>query len=567
MSRIVFINVPAHPTAVLSIYPPVGILLISSCLKMYGHEVAYIDADIERLCIADTICRCSALQPDLIGISLNVAQVAAGAPIITALSDKLHVPIVVGGPYVTGVGPESLNLLTGVHYAILHEGEYGMVDLLEYLSGRKPIEQVGNLVYRLNGIIRYNPIERINNLDALPLPDYSLISTAIDRYQAPEPVLAHPSLQIMCTRGCPFSCSFCSSPATWGKRVTFRSTDSVIAEVALLKGQFDVHEIFFQDDTLNARPAWFMELCDKIIERDFHRTIAFKCPFRVTERLLTPELLAKAKQANFWMIFYGVESGNQSMLDKMNKQASLHEIRRAFQITKEAGIRTFASFMIGNDGETMETVKDSLTLLEEIQPEFGGFAIAAPFPGSELYRIAARKGHILHTDFTRYTFGECILRTDSLDYPDITILALEANSKFSVIKERYSSQQLLPPSVRVELAVTQPIPQLRCSEQVGIRVAVSNRSQWSLASGNPYPVHLSYHWLNPDSEAVIFDGMRSVIQVPILPDETRNLSMIVAAPPTPGAYILALTLVQEHCFWFEQHMPNLPLLTHVTVID
>lgn len=447
-----FINIPGHKETVMTVYPPVGILSMSSCLKLEGCKVNFIDADACRLNPEQVVNLLKNDPPQLIGISLNVSQVSHSVAYIEEIRKKFpSTPFVLGGPYVTGVQEDIFKDFPIVDYAVLNEGEYAIVDLVEYIKGEKRIEDVRNLIYKSGDKIAKNRIERILDLDSLPLPDYSLVLNNIKRYKAPYPSIASPSIAIMCTRGCPYKCTFCSSPSIWSRKVTFRSTDSVIDEILLLKKMFNVREIFFQDDTLNARPAWFFELCDKIIAHGLHKEIFFKCPFRLNKTILTEDILRKAKEANFWMIFYGVESGNQEMLDKINKNVKVDDIVRAFRLTRKAELSSYASFMIGNYGETKKTVHDSMRLLKKIMPDYGGFAIAAPFPGTELYRIAVEKKLLILNDFRRYQFGDCILRTEELNVEDIVSLAREANEllnrnrgslKFRIISRKYLSSKV-----------------------------------------------------------------------------------------------------------------------------
>lgn len=431
MFPITFINVPSHKEIVMTVYPPVGILSMSSCLKQSGNKVNFIDADIHRLNPKQVIELLKILPPQLIGISLNVSQVSHSVVYIEEIWRHFpNIPIILGGPYVTGVQEKIFKDFPLVRYAVIHEGEWAIKDFVDFLKGEKSIGEVRNLIYKINGRINRNKVERILDLDSLPLPDYSLVLEYIDKYLGAYPSITSPSIAIMCTRGCPDNCAFCSSPVTWGRKVTFRKTDNIVNEILDLKKTINVKEIFFQDDTLNARPSWFFELCDKIISNGLHKEIFFKCPLKVNKEILSEELLRKAKEANFWMIFYGVESGNQEMLNNMNKNITVEEIKRAFKLTREAGLASFASFMIGNYGETRETVRDSMKLLKKIMPDYGGFAIAAPFPGSELYRIAVEKKLITLTDFKKYQYGDCILKTDALDTKDIMSLVGKANDLF-----------------------------------------------------------------------------------------------------------------------------------------
>lgn len=569
MPTVTFINIPTRKDAVLSVYPPVGILSMAACLKERGYSASFIDADVLQLGPDDVAQLTTKEPPRIVGISLTVGQVAHAEHYIAAIQRMLPaVSVAVGGPYVSGVGKNIFHDFPTIDYAVVKEGERAIVDLVEHLEGKKDLGAVRNLLYRQDGVVCQNAVERILDIEALPLPDYSLISDFFDKYKAPDPSIASPSMLIMCTRGCPYECTFCSSPTTWERRVTFRSTDSVIKEIIHLRKIFNVREIFFQDDTLNARPAWFIELCEKLIDHGLHNGIYYKCPFRVDQMLLTAELLKKAKQAHFWMIFYGVESGNEDMLRSMKKKVTVDEIRRAFRLTREAGIFSYASFMIGNNGETEATVHDSLSLLDDIRPDFGGFAVAIPFPGSELYDTALRKGFITQSDFKKYQFGDCNLRTAGLTTSEIVALQQRVSTHFNELKNKLWAQQKLDiDTLAVTLAVAACPATIYPSQTVPIQVSVTNQSKEWFSSIPPFPVNFAYHWKDNHDTYTVYDGRRTGLNVPLMPSEERTVILEVDSPEEPGIYTLEIDLVQESHFWFEQQLDNLPVRLGLTVVE
>lgn len=230
----------------------------------------------------------------------------------------------------------------------------------------------------------------------------------------------------MASRGCPYNCIFCTK-SVWGKTVRFRSPDNIVDEVEMLHRKFGIDEVFFQDDTMNINRGWFFSVCNELIRRGLHKEMAFKAPFRVNSNLLDAELLAKAKEAGFWIIFYGVESGNQRVLDTIKKGTTIEEIKRAFALTHAAGIRTIAAFMIGNVGDTRESINDSIALAREIRPSVRGFSIATPLPGTEFYQIAKEKGWIHTEDYRNYSQFSSVCRNEHLTSEEITMLTNKAN--------------------------------------------------------------------------------------------------------------------------------------------
>ncbi|MHC4597889.1 MAG: B12-binding domain-containing radical SAM protein [Planctomycetota bacterium] len=435
--RVGFINVPGHPEAVLTVSPPAGILSMAAVARNGGIEPLFLDADVMRLEPSDVVRALRKAVPDLVGFSLNVSQVASAGRYMDAVRRAFPgAPIVVGGPYVTGRDAAIFDDFPALTFAVVGEGEHALLDLAEHVQGRKPLEDVRNLLARSGDGILRNPTERIPDLDALPLPEYALVGGGLGAYPGAFPSIASPTMAILCARGCPFECTFCSSPMTWGRRVTFRSPDSIVKELRFLAGSFGVREVFFQDDTLNVKPDWFRDLCGRIRSENLHEKMTFKAPFKAGSKRLDRSLLEDARRTNFWMIYFGVESGSPELLRRMKKKVTVEEIEKAFLMTHEAGLCTYASFMVGNPGETRETVEQSLALAERIRPDYGGFAVAAPFPGSELYESARERGHIMKDGFRDYRFGECILRTDALSCEEIASIASAANHRLDRITGR-----------------------------------------------------------------------------------------------------------------------------------
>ena len=194
-----------------AMYPPLGILIMSALLKKEGHEVSFIDGIIENLdgpAVAKTV---KDIHPDLVGITINVMQVTYSNEYIKEIKKLCReIPIVIGGPFVSALPNQIYECMGEIDLAITGEGEYAILDLVKYLQGRTSLDGIRNLVYKEDNKLKWGKRERIVDLDQLPLPDYSLVERYIPEYSGAQPYKDHPSLHIMCTRGCPFKCKFCS---------------------------------------------------------------------------------------------------------------------------------------------------------------------------------------------------------------------------------------------------------------------------------------------------------------------------------------------------------------------
>jgi len=208
-------------------------------------------------------------------------------------------------------------------------------------------------------------------------------------------------LGMMTSRGCPFKCSFCSNPV-WNHIVRMRSPINVVDEMEYLYKKYRVQGIFFFDDTFNLQPKWVDELCDEIIKRGLHKKLVWRAVCRVNKNLVSLDLFSKMKEAGCWMLSFGVESGNQYVLDINKKGITLDEARNAVQTAKKIGLKTGAFFMIGNIGENTDTINDTINFAIELQPHFCQFNIATPYPGSELFNIVMKDKDIKEIDWSVY---------------------------------------------------------------------------------------------------------------------------------------------------------------------
>jgi anaerobic magnesium-protoporphyrin IX monomethyl ester cyclase len=349
----------------------------------------------------------SSVAPDIVGITMNTFQTKSAreiSAVVKAVSKAILV--VTGGPHPSALRNRIFNDFPKIDVVVVGEGERTFLEIAE-----------GKSLCTIKGIcyqgVENEPRPPADDLDHIPLPDLDDID--LNRFCGTDPVLAHPDMFIMGSRGCPNKCTFCNR-SIWGEaKMRFRKPAAVIEEVKWLHERYKVREIFFQDDTFNLNRRWLEEVLHGLIENGLNRRIAFKAQFRVNENLIDESLLRLAKQAGFWLIFYGVESGNQQMLDRMRKGTTVDEVKRAFKLTHQAGMKTLGSFLVGMPGETRETIADSIELWKEIRPFVTGCNLPVPFPGTDLDREVTEQGHKLIEDYDEYWPEGQFVRTEPLE--------------------------------------------------------------------------------------------------------------------------------------------------------
>jgi radical SAM superfamily enzyme YgiQ (UPF0313 family) len=353
-------------------FPSGAMLLIGTMVKNKGHEVKISHMTADNLTIEDLTYQVKEFAPEIVGITVNTYQVRSAKEISKAIKDvSKNIMIVMGGPHLSALQMESTNVFPHSDVIVFGEGENTFLEIVEgrdlrdirgisYIGGRNPARSPAL------------------DLDYIPLPDLDLVGP-ISKYTGVHFKKSSPSMFIMGSRGCPFRCVYCNT-SVWGNKVRSRKPEHIIEEIKYLHKQHGIREIYFQDDTFNLNRSWAEEVFNLIIKNKLNKDIYYKTPFRANKKLVDLELLSLAKEANFWCLFYGVENGDQGMLDNMEKGLKIDEIKRAFDLTHKVGIKTVASFMIGNIGETKETVNKSIQLMKRIKPYYSGFGIAIPFP-------------------------------------------------------------------------------------------------------------------------------------------------------------------------------------------
>ena len=303
-----------------------------------------------------------------------------------------RVSVVLGGAHPTIMHQQIMQHYPFVDYIVLGEGEQ---TCLELAQGREPSEIAG-LVFRKNGKIEKTAQrQNIENLDDLPLPAWRLID--LKKYPARGSGVyrgidleKEPRISVVFSRGCKGHCDFCSTWWIW-KGWRHRSAGNMADELELLYRDHGIRHFCFADDTLTVDRKATIDLCDEILSRKlkiaFHATTRTDCVDEVVMR--------KMHEAGCYQIAFGIETGSQALLEKMGKENDIAASERAIQLAKQTGISVTALMIIGNVGETTETMIDTIRFLQRTEPSdigcVGGLWV---LPGTKHYRECKQKKFI-----------------------------------------------------------------------------------------------------------------------------------------------------------------------------
>ncbi len=290
--------------------------------------------------------------------------------------------ICVGGPHVTMVKEEILEN-KNIDYAVVGEGEKTFAGLIGFLKSEISISEINGLVYRNKAIICNEPVEQIKDLNIIPFPAYDIFK--MNRY---------PTHRIITSRGCPYQCVFCLDSKIWNGQWRKRDVNSVLEELLFLFRRYKKKNVVFIDNSFDIEIERVVEFCDKITETD----IDFLWSTNVRGEKITPFVARKLKSAGCYSVSTGIESANNTILKKAGKKVTIEEMTEGIKHLKEQNIEVLGMFIIGNIGDTLATVKESIAYAKKSEMDTVKFYSAIPYKGTPLWQEISKTGKIKTDD-------------------------------------------------------------------------------------------------------------------------------------------------------------------------
>lgn len=425
--RVLFI-VPPYP---IEEYPALatGSVYLASVLRDQGHSVKVLDLLISEPNPEKVSRAVEEQDPDLVGIT----SVTMTFPMATRIASwakeaKSSTIVALGGPHVTFVPERSLMECPEADLIVRGEAEETILELVEALEKGRDLREVKGITFREKGGFLSTPDRPLlRDLDSLPPPAWDLLPLA--RYR-----VLRGKVGVLSSRGCPYGCIFCVGHKMVGKKGRFRDPAKVVDEMEwLAKRGFT--SIGIDDDLFTLRRGHALAICEELASRRL--PITWHTFARVDT--VDEELLGAMAKAGCTDLLYGVESGSQEILDGIGKKITLEQVRKAVRMAENAGIRVFASFILGLPGET----RDSLKLTRDFARSLGckyGFHVLAPFPGTKIWENPQAFGmKILTERWDHYDANRVITLTDGLSPRDVERILEEYDqgiSRYCYVQEK-----------------------------------------------------------------------------------------------------------------------------------
>lgn len=378
-----------------AIYPPLGLFYIAAVLEK-EHQVRIFDPLLNEKDFLDEIV---AFQPDVVGLSILTTYAKRAREIIAEIRKrKVQASLVIGGVHPSALPKDSLEYFDA-DYSVFGEGERTVPALLKAIAGEMDFYEVDGLVFKdgKGEIIQNWPRNLIEDLDSIPYPARHLIS--FERYLQPPGIIrgfwSTRATTVITSRGCPYKCIWCGSQNVFGRKVRRRSVANVVGEIDGLIRDYKIDCLYFLDDTFTLNKKWVVNFCDALRRKPYK--ITWACQARVDA--VDEELLSAMKACGCVQMDFGVESGSPKVLKALRKDTRPEMVEKAFHLTKRAGIRAMATFMVGNPEETMEDVKMTFDLCRKIKPCFASMYFLTPFPTTELMDMAQKGDWLLDKQY------------------------------------------------------------------------------------------------------------------------------------------------------------------------
>ncbi|MCU7491563.1 MAG: radical SAM protein [Ignavibacteria bacterium] len=429
--NIAFLNPPFHPkysrgsrspavTKSGTVYYPIWLALAAGMAEKNGHNITLIDSPAELLSADETIERLKAFKPGLAVIETSTGSITNDISFSGKLKEAFP------GLFICLVG----NHVTALHYEVVSENpkidavarkeyEETVSELARALDEGTPLDGIKALTWRKDGQTLTNE-PRPDNMDLDSMP---FASQVFKRFCSPHNYFfsagRFPQMMVYTGRGCPYLCSYCVYPQNfYGHNYRHRSPENIAAEFRYIEENFpDVVEVTIEDDTFTVYKKHTIEVCKLLIAQKNHLT--WTCNVRAD---LDEETMRWMKKAGCRLIIIGFESGSNEILKLMKKGLRTEQFKAA-QNAKKVGLLVHACYMMGNRGETLSTMKETLELAKKMNTDTAQFFPLMIYPGTEAYEWAKKEGLINAKSFDEWLTPEglhnTVVRTHDLSGQEI----------------------------------------------------------------------------------------------------------------------------------------------------
>lgn len=390
-----FINpspAPETPDMVVTAWPPLGMLYIAEVLLSNGIEVSILDQAARRFSMKQTLDWIKKENPDIVGFSvLNSSAREAPRLAEYVKKENPNVTIVFGNYHATFNAERMLRKYPSVDVIVHGEGEFSSLELANCLEKNESLENVKGITFRKNGeVVSTSDRPLIRDVDSLSFPNRDLVGAEYSSTIYGVKVASKKFTTIVSSRGCPFQCTFCGCRKFARGLWRPRTVENIIKEIEMLKSM-GYEQFLFVDDNFTLNIKRVVEFCRRV--RKEKLDIEWFCDSRVDN--CRYDMMREMVKAGCRIVYFGIESGNQRILNYYRKGITPEESEKAVKKARKAGMDVVVgSFILGAPDETRKEIENTLKFVNKLDIDVPQLNILGGFTGTDLWTDLVSKGYI-----------------------------------------------------------------------------------------------------------------------------------------------------------------------------
>jgi radical SAM superfamily enzyme YgiQ (UPF0313 family) len=364
---------------------------------------------------------CLKLRPDIMLFETATNTLVHDAGLAQKI--KAAIPgiiIVFSGFHVTALPKETQEIAKGaVDFLLLREYELNFLALVKALRDNHPTDSIPSLATFSGDGLKINDQYIPIDINQLPFPARHLFPSN-DRHNLSVYwdgfIQLKPAIQMHASRGCPFRCNFCvwvQAMYDSGKYRPRNVTD-ICDEMEDVIQKYKAREVYFDDDTFTGSKKHVLQLCDEIVKRGLHKRVKWSAmsDFMITDT----EMIRRMHEAGCIGLKFGVESGDEEVLKKINKPINFQRLKENTKLCAKLKIKAHATFTFGGSGENRASLERTLAFAKQLDCDTVQFSLTTPFPGTAYYNELVRENRLASTDWKNFDGNhECVIRYDDMD--------------------------------------------------------------------------------------------------------------------------------------------------------
>ncbi len=417
---------PLEKFRTIALRPPIDLMYAAAAFEQAGWTCSLVDYPAEGLDAAALESRLRTLRPTALLVSCTTQTIEADLGIV-ALAKRVDPSIltIAKGAHFNVLDVEVMTRHPALDVALREEIEETCAELARD-PGRVDRTAIAGITWRApdGRVVRNPPRELTRDLDALPFPARHLSNNGLYR----RPDTDEPQTTLVTNRGCPHRCIYCLANQVAGLANRYRSVPNVLAEITECVERHGISSFLFRSDLFTQDRRWVRQLCEAIL--DAKLAISWACNSRVDT--IDVETARWMKRAGCWIAAFGVESGDQRALDRLEKNATVEQAYRAVAICREVGIKSSVYLLMGLPWDTHASIQALIAFARDLDPDLVEFFYPYPFPGTPLQRQCVELGLLLPGEIPADSYAFPAVATQTLTKPELAAYRSAALRSFYV---------------------------------------------------------------------------------------------------------------------------------------